>query len=181
MARKTRTNCHEEFAAGTVWAVPLCDPHKPEPDCRHGLAVLVARTEPFNLKKATLLVYGFPCGEDLHSLPEDWFLAEPSNATVVFAATVKEAGWKRVGTIDHARIPYPQFRMRGFDNTWRESYVDPVSVSCRGLMGRIAEAQADGRALAAYVGAETFQYQLHEAVANGWKWTRPLSAFKQQE
>ena len=178
MAKKVRTTDNPEFAPGTVWAVPLCDPHEPEPDRRHGLAVLVARTEPFNLKKATLLVYGFPGGDDLNALPDDWFLAPPSNATVVFAATVNEAGWKRVGMIDHARIPYPQFRMPGFDNTWRESHVDPVTVSCKGLFGRITEAQADGRAAAEYVGAATFQYQLHEAIAGGWKWTRPLSAVR---
>lgn len=161
------------FDLGTVCTVPLCDAHNTELVRGVGLALLVARSEPFTVKDGRALVFGFPGVADLNRIEESWFYQAPSIAMIVYTRSVVDADWTKVGLIDSSRIQCPKFKTYDDHNRWRHSTFDPVAVTTAGREWIITDAEAQDRAYG-FGDAILFQCRLYFATRLGWKWAPPM-------
>lgn len=170
---KKGTNREDAFMVGTVWAVPLCDPHEPVEGCACGVALMVARAEPFKVGRGRALMFGYGEMPESHVMDAKWFQRAPSVVQLVFTYDIPEMKWARVATIEVAEITIPKFKTLDDYGRWRNVsyYTEEVSTSGREYI--ITDAEAEGRACSGLTAAFGFQYALYHAAKLGWKWAPP--------
>lgn len=171
--KKKGTSREDALMVGTVWSVPLCDPHAPVEGCACGVALLVARAEPFKVGRGRALMFGYGEMPDSHVMDAKWFQRAPSVVQLVFTFDIPEMKWVRIATIDAGGIAIPPFKTLDDYGRWRNVTYNAEMVRTNGREYIISDAEAEGRACNGVTAAFGFQDALNYAAKLGWKWAPP--------